>query len=149
MAETAQTLIKDILQEAFVQADEQAIESVDFQTALRYLNRYMEQLSSDGIELSWTELVNPSDVATSPQGATLGIIYNTALQLCSSYDINPSPLLINNARESMKVLEKIGTVVLQSNFPSTLPYGAGNNDSGANPPLFYSGCGEDLDTCAE
>ena len=146
MAETAQTLINDILQEIYVQADEQSIQSVDFEAALRYLNRYMDQLASDGIDLTWTTLVDPADAVTAPDGAILGIIKNTALYLANTYDINVSQRLISDADDSMRTLERIGMTLTQSNYPSTLPYGSGQGDN-YYTDHFYPGCNEDTDTC--
>ena len=149
MAETAKTLINDILQEIFVSAEEQSIQAPDFNTALRYLNRYMQQLNADGISIGWTNLVNPTDVATVPDGAVLGIIYNTALQLANSYDVDVSPLLVSNARDSMKTLQSLGITVGQSNYPSTLSIGSGNESDYSTSDHFYSDCGEDLNSCGD
>lgn len=137
--ETAQSLVKDILQEIFVQADEQSIQSIDFQTALRYLNRYMQQLNADGVSLGWTNLVNPSDVATVPDGAVLGIIYNTALQLAGSYDVEVSGSLVSNAQSSMKTMLSLGVSIGNTEFPNTLPIGSGNEQNYTNDHFYSEG----------
>jgi hypothetical protein len=145
MAETAQTLINDILQEIYVQADEQSIQSVDFEAALRYTNRYMDQLSADGLDLTWTTLEDPADPVTSPDGAIMGIIKNAALYLANTYDIEVSQRLVSDADDSMRTLEKIGMTLPQSNFPSTLPIGTGNNATHYTDN-YYVGYNEDIDT---
>lgn len=146
--ETAKSLINDILQEIFVQADEQAIQSIDYNTALRYLNRYMQQLNADGIILGWTNLVLPTDTATIPDGAVLGVIYNTAIQLANSYDVDISPTLAVNAQKGMRTMMNLGITIGKTNFPSTLSRGSGNEEDFSGGDNFYAGCNEDLDECS-
>ena len=47
--ETAESIISDALQEILVQASEQDIEPVDFQTSRRYLNRMMDSTPFAGM----------------------------------------------------------------------------------------------------
>ncbi len=147
--ETAKSLIKDILQEIFVQAQEQNVQPPDFQTALRYTNRYMQQLDARGVKLGWTNLTKESDAVTIPDGAILGVVYNVALQLCNQYDFEPSAALVINARDSMGVMRLLGVKIPKSNFPSTLPVGSGNEQDYSDSFHFYSGCCEDKDKCGE
>ena len=147
--ETAQTLINDILQECLVQATEQQIQAIDFQTALRYCNRYMAQLDAQGIRLGWTNLSNPADAVTIPDGAVAGVVFNVAMQLCSSYDIEPNPLLPVNARDSMVAMRQLGVNVSKQNFPSTLPIGSGNEQDGFDNYHFYPDCCEDNNQCGD
>jgi len=135
--ETAKTLINDILQEIFVQAAEQPTQAPDFQTALRYTNRYMQQLNADGVNLGWTNLVQETDVPTIPDGAILGVIYNVAFQLANQYDIEVSPVLAKNAADSMRVMEKLGTTIVTTQYPNTLPIGSGNEQYSDNLNHFY------------
>lgn len=144
--ETASSVINDILQEIFVQANEQQVQAVDYQTAQRYMNRFMAQLDADGVKLGYTVVSNPSDPITVPAGAINGIIYNVAMQLSNSYDIDVSPSLVANAQSSMETMRKLGVSIPKMNYPSTLPIGSGNEDN-YDEFHFYPGCNEDTDDC--
>jgi len=133
--ETAESVINDILQEVLIQASEQPIESVDFQFCLRYMNRYMTQLSVTN-PLGYTSVSLPTDAITIPDGAINGLIYNTALQILNSYDVQPSLTLIQNADESLKVIRKLSRNLQATQLPSTLPIGSGN-ECGILTGRFY------------
>jgi hypothetical protein len=140
--ETAQSVISDILQEVLIQGAEQATRSVDFQTALRYMNRFMAEEDAMGTKLGWTNVVNASDPITIPSGAINGLIYNVALQIATSYDINVNPLLFEKAKKSLNVMRVIGNVPPMASYPSTMPIGSGS-DYDSNGYNFYDGCCED------
>ena len=72
--ETADTVIRDILQEITLQASEQEIEAVDFYTANRYMNRFMAELDAKGCKLGWTETVSPADPITIPDSVATILI---------------------------------------------------------------------------
>jgi len=63
--ETAESVINDALQEILVQASEQSLQTVDFQTARRYLNRMMA--TSPYNLLGFTVITNPSELVTIPR----------------------------------------------------------------------------------
>lgn len=125
--ETASDIVKDALQEILVQASEQSVQAVDFQTGIRYLNRMMLSFESPGgIRLGYTEVSNAADLITVPNGAIEGIIFNLALRLAPSYDITPSIDLKRNARTGLDAMRKLGLVFRETKFPDTLPIGSGN-----------------------
>ena len=72
--ETGQSVVSDILQEILVQSSEQAIEAVDAQTCIRYMNRFMAELAVT-TPLGYTVITNPTDQITVPDGAINGLIY--------------------------------------------------------------------------
>jgi hypothetical protein len=125
--ETAKTVVGDILQEILLQANEQDIEAVDFQFTVRYMNRFMNELAVTS-PLGYTQVNSPDDKITIPAGAINGLIFNTALRIISSFDMDPSPMLVANAREGLKVMRKLSLVPVKSSHPSTLPIGSGNYD---------------------
>ena len=125
--ESAKTVVGDILQEILLQASEQDIEAVDFQFTVRYMNRFMNELAVTS-PLGYTEISSPDDKITIPPGAINGLIFNTALRIISSFDMDPSPMLVANAREGLKVMRKLSLVPVKSSHPSTLPIGSGNYD---------------------
>lgn len=138
MSETAQSIIKDSLQEILVQASEQPIEADEFQASIRYLNRMMNTIPYNG--LGFTPVVNPSDSITVDPQAIEGIIFNLALRFATSYDIEPSNDLRANARRGLKDILKIALVYRPTQMPSTMPIGSGNEDcfTGRTDQHFYN-----------
>ena len=144
--ETADTVIRDVLQEITLQASEQEIEAVDFYTANRYMNRFMAELDAKGCKLGWTETVNPADPITIPAGAINGLIYNTAKILCNTYAIELTIDLVTKAKDSYNTMMIIGNPPPSSKYPSTMPIGSGNQlwgNTGGYVSKFYDGCCED------
>ena len=91
--ETANSVIADILQEISVHASGQPIEAVDFQFVLRYMNRYMAQLSIT-TPLGYTKVTKTTDPITIADGAFEGLIFNVALRVLNSFSIEVGPTLV-------------------------------------------------------
>ena len=141
--ETAQSVINDALQEILVQASEQPIEAVDFQTSIRYLNRMMATFASQGINLGYTVVTLPTDVITVAAGAIEGVIFNLAVRLSPQYDMPVNPGLAVNAQEGLDAMRQIAVEVVTSSFPCTLSRGSGNEgDSIYSNDHFYA-CTDD------
>jgi len=138
--ETANTIIKDALQEILVQASEQPIEAVDFQTAKRYLNRMMTSFAASGINLGFTIIVEPTDLVTVPDGALEGIVFNLAKRLLATYDMPLTAELALSAKEGKKAMRKLAITIQPTQHPSTLPIGSGNEgDYSYRSTHFYPG----------
>lgn len=136
--ETAQTIINDALQEILVQASEQPIQPVDFQTAKRYLNRMMAISPYNG--LGYTVVVNPDDPITVQDGALEGIIFNLAKRLLTSYDMPLTAELAQSAKDGLSFIRKLVRNQQFTNHPSTLPIGSGNEGNRSfNRDHFYHG----------
>jgi hypothetical protein len=102
----------------------------------------MAEEDAMGTSLGWTVIVNASDTITIPDGAINGLIYNTALNLATSYDVSVNPLLFEKAKDSLNVMRIIGNPPPKSSYPSNMPIGSGNGyDNGTYN--FYDGCCED------
>ncbi len=140
--ETAQTVVNDILQEILLQANEQPIEAVDFQFVVRYMNRYMAQLAIRA-PIGYTKIENPDDYLTVPDGALEGVIFNVALKILNSYDIDVGPTLYENAREGLDTIYRISMAPVVVRHPSTLPIGSGN-ECGVYSDHFYPSQGNPL-----
>lgn len=151
MSETAGDLIKDALTELTVQAQEQTVPAVDLNTGVRYLNRMMQMLDAEGVKLGYTLVNSPNDVLTVPAGAYEGIMFNLALRLANGFDVNTTGEFRQVARDSKRVLYKLGVGLNTMNFPSTLPIGSGNEGNAElyEEQHFFSGCCEDQDTCED
>jgi len=134
--ETAQEVINDSLQEMLVQASEQPIEAVDFQTARRYLNRMMALTPYNG--LGFTNITNPDDLMTVPDGALMGIVKNLTIYLLSTFDMPATAELMATAKEGLQEIRRIAVTVQPTAFPCTLPIGSGNEqDNTFNTQHFY------------
>ena len=123
--ETAESVINDALQEILVQASEQSLQPVDFQTGRRYLNRMMA--TSPYNLLGFTVITNPSESVTIPDEAIEGVIFNLAKRLLSSYDMPLTAELHASANDGIKTIRRITTDIQPTQFSSTLPIGSGNN----------------------
>lgn len=134
--ETAQSIINDALQEILVQASEQPIQPVDFQTARRYLNRMMDITPFAG--LGYTAVTLPSDLITIPDAAIEGVIFNLAKRLLTTYDIPLTAELARSARDGLKEIRRITVTTQATAFPCTLPIGSGNEQENTfNNQHFY------------
>ena len=135
--ETAQTLINDALQEILVQASEQPIQTVDFQTARRFLNRMMATVPFVG--LGYTTVVNPSDPITIPDAALDGVIANLAKRLLVTYDMPLTNELAMAAQSGLKEIRRLTVTIGATAHPCTLPLGSGNEDENTfNNDHFYA-----------
>lgn len=141
--ETAQSIINDALQEIIVLAAEQPIQPTDFQTARRYLNRMMASLDAQGISLGYTNVTEPTDLVTVPDGALEGVVFNLAKRLLATYDLPLTPELDRNAREGLKAMRNIAVDVEPSIFPCTLPIGSGNEHDQTFDQYHFYPCEED------
>ena len=139
--ETATEVINDILQEIVVQASEQPIQPVDFQTARRYLNRMMATVPFVG--LGYTTITSPSALVTIPDAAVIGVIKNAAVLLLSTYDMPITVELNAAAKDGLKEIRRLTVVVLPTQMPCTMPIGSGNEEENSfNNQHFYA-CTDD------
>ncbi len=139
--ETAQDVVSDILQEILVQANEQPIEAVDFHFVVRYMNRYLAELAIT-VPLGYTKVTSPTDLITIPDGAVNGLIFNTALRVLNSYDIDVGPTLYQNAATGLKAMRKTARIKAATKHPSTLPIGSGN-ECCSDESKFYNQSDDD------
>ena len=138
--ETASSLISDAFSEILVQPNEQSLESVDFQTGVRYLNRMMASWDAKGYSLGFTNINNPSDLITVPDGAMGPMVFNLAVLLAPQYDIPVSSNLILNAREGMQAVRRLTVKARPTPYPCTLPIGSGNEKNQTYSDYRYYPC---------
>ncbi len=144
MSETAGSLVTDALGEAFINAQEQPTEDVDMSKGIRYLNRMMAELDSNGVSLGYTVVDSTSDEITVPDGAINGMLFNLAKRLANSYGEQVSPELFQAANDGWKTLYKIGVTIEQTQYGSTLPVGSGNEGDDYSDDHFYPDQSDDL-----
>jgi len=139
--ETANSIIKDALQEILVQQAEQPVQPDDFQTAKRYLNRMMN--GTPFLGLGYTKVTLPSDPITIPDEAVEGVVFNLAKRLLTVYDAPLTPTLAEAASNGLKNIRRITVNIRPSIMPCTMPLGSGNDYDNSNSlDKFYS-CPED------
>ena len=139
--ETAQQVINDALQEILVQAAEQPIQTVDFQTARRYLNRMMAEVPFNG--LGFTTITEPLEPVTVPDAALSGIISNLAKRMLTTYGVVLTAELMQSANDGLKEIRRLTVKVLPTRMPCTLPIGSGNEQENTfNNNHFYA-CSDD------
>jgi len=109
---------------------------------LRYMNRYMSELAITN-PLGYTNVTLPTDPITIPDGAINGLIYNVALNVVTSFDMNPGGMLVANADRGLKAIRKISRNLVSTKHPSTLPIGSGN-EVWTNDVHFYAGEGNTI-----
>lgn len=140
MAETANTVITDALQEILVLAVEAPLTPNEIQTGIRYLNRMMTAFAVEGINLGFTTITNIGDPITVADGAIEGMVSNLALKLAPQFGADISPALAAKARDGLAAMEAIAVTVFPTSFGSTLPIGSGNEDNfPTSDSHFYSG----------
>tara|TARA_R110002096_G_scaffold315227_2_gene509442 strand:+ start:4196 stop:4672 length:477 start_codon:yes stop_codon:yes gene_type:complete len=137
MSETAADIVLDSLVELVVQASEQDIEAAESKGAIRYMNRFMFMLDAQGISLGYTEVSNLGDIVTIPAGAMMGLVKNLAIMLAPQYDVPVSADLAMAARDAMDAMRKLGSEMIPSQMPCTLPVGSGNEWQGNPDSHFY------------
>lgn len=134
---TVEEVVRDSLQEIIVQAEEQPIEAVNMQMAIRYLNRMMAEFEAQGIALGYTIVDNAGDIVTVPMGAIGGIVTNLAVRLAGMFDFQVSGSLVQAASNGLKAMRMLGVEIEPTAFGGTLPVGSGNESDGYDNEKFY------------
>ena len=141
--ETAESEVTAILQEILLQASEQPVDAVDFRFVVRYMNRYMNELAVT-VPLGYTNVDKPTDIITIPAGAINGLIFNVALRVLNSFDIQVGQTLYQNAESGLKAMRKLSRNLSVTRHPSTLPLGSGNDVAWSGDNQFYYGESADI-----
>lgn len=136
--ETASQVIVSSLQAILVQGASQPIQTEDFQSARAYLNRMMSTAPYN--KLGYTQVTNPNDLITIPDGALEGVIFNLAVKLLATYDMPLTTELNLNAKDGLKEIRRIAIVTLPTAMPCTLPIGSGNEQRNSYINNNYYAC---------
>jgi len=140
MAEKAGDIIKDALGEITVLGAEAPVEAVDAQLAIRYLNRMMAAFDAEGIDLGYTDVLNFASDITVPAGAIKGMVTNLAVELWDQFsEGQPIPqTIVAKAIAGKRAMRAIAVHIGQTEYPSTLPIGSGNEGGNTfNTNHFY------------
>lgn len=135
---TAAQVVKASLQRILVQASEAPIEASEAQDFIFAMNNYMLDLDARGVTLGYTEVDDLGDEITIPSGALRGLIANMAVEVAPDYDGTVTDALAKSAREGLNTMRLLGQTMPESEYPSTLPIGSGNEDcAGRRTSHFY------------
>ena len=136
--ETARDILLDAFDDISVHMDEITLEASDERIGIKAINRIMATLSANGVDLGFTKLTKINDPITIPEGAMDALVSLLGLRLWPKYRTpNPSLPIISNARNAEKQMYKLGITVGTTEYPSTLPRGSGNTQSGYDYDNFY------------
>jgi hypothetical protein len=136
MATVAQ-IIKYALQEILTQASESPLEADEYQDCIFALNAMMNEYEGQGLNLGWSDVSNLGDEITSPTSTHSGIISNLAIRVAPQFMGSVTPQLMDKAARGEKLFNHIGVELDQTEFPSGLPLGSGNDRW--NGYKFYQG----------
>lgn len=123
---TADGLVTDAV--ALVLSDEENI-SLEPQVAAigrRFLNDLCAEWELGGTYLNYTPVVSASDLITCPSGAISGLKHGLAERIAPILSAPISDDLRANIRSSVQALKSNFVRPIVSNYPGTLPRGAGN-----------------------
>ena len=126
---TAAQVIKAALQRILVQASEAPIEADEAQDAIFAMNNLALAWDAQGITLGYTVVEDLGDEVTVPLGALRGLIANLAIEVAPDYGGQVTPALAAIASAGFNALLHLGNRLGQTEYPSTLPIGSGNEDT--------------------
>ena len=95
----------------------------------------MAKWAAKGLNLGYTIVDSLDDEITVPDGALSGIIANLAIALFPEYasiGAEISVTLAAEATDGMEAIENLTIFIGATEFPSTLPKGSGNAQTGFN-----------------
>lgn len=136
MATVAQ-VAKAALQRILVQGSEADLEPSEYQDFIFAMNNLMLSLDASGVKLGYTEVSNLADEVTIPTGALRGLIALMAIEVAPDYNGVISEGLANAAKSGIETMRKLGVTLRATAYPSTLPYGSGNDSNLYNTSLYF------------
>ena len=142
MTEKAGEVINDILLEIVVLGADADMDPSETASTIRYINRFMTMIAAQGINLGFTKINSVNDDITIADGAIIGLIKNVAKMVAPQFGAVITAELHEAAREGLDAMRRLGTTIVPSNMPCTLPRGSGNDWNGARNSKFYP-CPED------
>lgn len=137
MPEQAGEVINDILLELVVLGADADMDPSETASTMRYINRFMAMIAAKGINLGFTTLTSVSDTITIADGAIIGLIKNVAKLVAPQYGAIITPEFNAAALDGLDAMRRLGTAIVPSQMPCTLPKGSGN-DWDTNDNKFYT-----------
>lgn len=120
---TANDVISMALGLILVRSADTPLEPNELQDAIRQLNFMM---ASWNLPVGYTEVSVPNDEITTPDFSHDAMAQNLAVRLAPSFGKVVDPDLRQNAKTAMDDLLRIVVTITPTQYPQTLPQGAGN-----------------------
>lgn len=134
---TAQEIVEDAAALFLVDEENTALDASSSAIMTRFLNDYLSELYSAGVDLGYRPVSSPSDVVTIPAGANLAVKYGLALRCNAIFGLpipqevaGLAPGLERRLRSSYMRLPRVKP-------PRTLPMGTGNQYTVYDISTFY------------
>lgn len=141
---TVSQVAKASLQRILVQADESPLEPSEYQDFIFAMNNLMLDLDAKGINLGYTEVANLGDSITIPNSCLRGLISVMAVEVSPDYNRPIPEALAAQAAAGLKTFRRVGTTIRQTEYPSTLPRGAGNYNDTFRDDHFFPDLQDDI-----
>jgi hypothetical protein len=101
----------------------EAAEAEDMETAMVALNAMVGRWEANGMALGWAAVTSPAGTIPLPPEAEEAVAYNLAVKLAPEYDVEPSPVVVQEARDGLAALRRDCLVsrplVQESDLPSS------------------------------
>lgn len=133
---TAKQLIEDALDDLGVKASESELTDSELNDALRKLNRIGVSLAADDLHFGYSKLSDYNSTVTIPDWSEDLFIALLSIRLAPSYNVQLQASTLSTATDLLKIAQKKLVPIPVVNFPSTLPLGAGNNQSNTTTDFF-------------
>ena len=121
---------REIITRAFYEVNQSTykIQDIDLQDGLRYLNRMMAKLQSEGYNLGYESLSEVDSDISAPDTVVLGIVKNLAMTLWPQYNTDPlNPLIKFSADRAKKTMLIQGfDGITPTQYSDNLSKGSGN-----------------------
>lgn len=137
MVVKAGELVTDALEEIIVQSDEAPIEQSEGRAAIRALNDMMMSYEARGINLGYTVVTSLADDITVPLGAVRWMKLQLAIEMAPRYNATVDNVLLMKVKDAYQAALNLSYDSIQSEYPSTLPIGSGNDSQGISSGHFY------------
>lgn len=135
---TALELITDASEDLGYKSAEVPLEAADIQLGLRMLNDMLAEWNDSGIKLGASPVDKPADTVRIPRGAVGAVKANLAGRLSVPFKQPITPELSSVIRTSTQALLRMVVGPIEVDYPSTLPTGAGNQNSSYDDDRLFS-----------
>lgn len=121
------TAVRLILSKLLIRESEAEYEADEVQDTIEMMNLYANSLAAKGVNLGYTNVSDTGDEITVPDGALMGLLANTAIRTAPLFGAPVTQELVAEARDGLNAMLQIGVSMSQTEYPSTLPRGSGND----------------------
>tara|TARA_R110000764_G_scaffold111550_1_gene198314 strand:- start:1644 stop:2081 length:438 start_codon:yes stop_codon:yes gene_type:complete len=124
---TMREVVEDALEDITVKKAEVTLTNDELQSGIRRLNDMLAQWNELGIIAGYNPVTNGDDTLELEPAAIAAAKAKLAIRLAPSFSKIVTPALVENARETMEMLETANSHIGEIAYPDTLPTGSGND----------------------